>query len=198
MKNGLKLLIALGLYLSYSYGVSSRIAQKAITSTITEVNYVPNPSDTSPKFEEDYSSFKYLAVCSSSASKTYMDWTKTSATSRQGKFMRRYMTVRKGLLYDKDGFIGVALGSYFGTIGDRFIFTLSTGIELKLIKVEEKSDHHTINGCEHKLDHSVIEFVVDVKTNEFPYISNKYIANGNYNNLPQFNGKIVAVRKEAK
>lgn len=139
-----------------------------------------------------------LPVCSSSTAKSYMDWTKTSATSRQGKFMREHMTVKDGLLYDNEGFIGVALGSYFGEVGDRFIFTLSTGIILYLIKVEEKSDWHTVDGCKHTQDGSVIEFVIDIPTNKFPYFSNQYIANGNYNNLEQFKGSIVSVKKEVK
>ena len=136
-----------------------------------------------------------MVVCSHSSVKTYMDWLKTSPTSRQGKFMREHMTVKEGLLYSNDGFIGVALGSYFGVIGDKFVFTLDTGIVLRLIKIEEKSDRHVTNGCEHKLDHSVIEFVIDLKTNKFFIASNGLVAQGNFNNLPQFKGKIVGVEK---
>lgn len=153
-------------------------------------NTIDGTASESPQYDT-----KELKVCSSSSSKTYMDWLKTSATSRQGKFMREKMTVRDGLLYSNDGFIGVALGSYFGVIGDKFIFTLDTGIVLHLIKVEEKSDRHVINGCEHKQDRSVIEFVIDMATHKFPYFSNKYIANGNFNNLEQFRGSIIKVEK---
>ena len=140
--------------------------------------------------------FRNIKVCSSSAAKTYMDWTKISPTSRQGRFIAENMTIRDGLLYDRDGFIGVALGSYFGKIGDRFIFTLGTGIELRLIKVEEKSDRHTVKGCQQRWDKSVIEFLVDMKTENFPRYSNSHPANGNFNNLPQFKGEIVCIKKE--
>lgn len=170
--------------------ISPRQVLPKITSSSVEEMFQQNIFIGFPAY-----STKNLWVCSSSSSKTYMDWTKTSATSRQGKFMREHMTVRDGLLYDKDNFIGVALGSYFGVIGDRFVFTLSTGIVLKLIKVEEKSDWHTNNGCEQKWDHSVIEFVIDTATNKFPYFSNDYIANGNYNNLEQFKGNIAKIEK---
>lgn len=155
----------------------------------TELHYLLNPTVEKPDAVEE----KLLAVCSSSSAKTYMDYTKTSPTSRQGKFMAENMTIKDGLLYDKDGYIGVALGSYFGDIGSRYIFVLDTGIELKLIKVEQKSDRHTINGCEHYKDGSVIEFVIDMVTENFPRFSNSHPSNGNFNNLPQFKGSIVKI-----
>jgi hypothetical protein len=48
-----------------------------------------------------------------------------------------------GLLRDADGFIAVALGSYFGDIGSRYIFILDSGIELPVIKIDRKADKHT-------------------------------------------------------
>ena len=147
---------------------------------------------------EESQTFIDLKVCHHGTNKTYMEWLKTSPTSRQGKFMRTHMSVQEGLLFDDDGYIGVALGSYFGEIGDRFIFTLSTGIVLKLIKIEEKSDRHTNNGCEQKFDHSVIEFVVDLESNSFYIGSNGLIANGNFNHLKYFKGSIVRIQKELK
>lgn len=136
-----------------------------------------------------------IAVCSTSSSKTYMNWKATAASSYQGRFMRENMTILDGLLYDKDGFIGVALGSYFGKIGSRFIFTLDTGIELKVIKVEEKSDRHTYNGCQQRWDNSVIEFVIDHETNVYNIGGNGYILNGNFNNHPDFRGNIKQIKK---
>jgi len=145
-----------------------------------------------------YDKFVDIRVCSASSSKTYMSHTLISRNSIQGKFIEANMTIKDGFLYDQDGFIGVALGSYFGNIGDRFIFTLDSGIELKLIKIERKADKHTFNGCEQRWDKSVIEFVIDPSTNLIPRASNGYIAQGNFNNLEQFRGRIARVRKELR
>jgi hypothetical protein len=150
--------------------------------------------------KEDYffNKFVDIKVCSTSSSKTYMSHTLISRNSIQGKFIDANMTIKDGFLYDKDGFIGVALGSSFGNIGDRFIFTLDSGVELKLIKIERKADKHTFNGCEQRWDKSVIEFVIDPATNLIPRASNGYIAQGNFNNLEQFRGRITRVRKELR
>lgn len=140
-----------------------------------------------------------LKVCSNSQSKTYMSYkTITNTGSTQYKFIKANMIVNeKGLLVDKDGYIGIALGSYFGKIGRRYIITLDTGIVLKVVKVEAKADNHTINGCYQKWDKSVIEFVIDTKkAGEYYGVgSNGYIANGNFNNIPEFKGKIIKIEE---
>lgn len=167
---------------------------------VIEVNTIEIEKIHEPIIDESLSVYSYeqLKVCHAGTAKTYMSWLKISPTSKQGKFIRQNMTVQEGLLFDSDGYIGVALGSYFGKIGDRFIITLSSGRELKVIKVEEKSDRHTINGCQQYQDNSVIEFVVDIESNTYYIGSNGLIANGNYNNLPWFKGHIVKILKEVK
>lgn len=144
---------------------------------------------------------KEISVCARSGIKTYMDYRMTTVVaSRQYQFMHNYMTVDKktGFLYDKDGFIGVALGSFYGTIGDRFYFTLDSGIVLPLVKVEEKADVDTdYTGCYHLIDTSIIEFVIDedYASNYFWCNGNGYVLNGNYNNYSLFEGEIVRVEK---
>ena len=140
-----------------------------------------------------------IEPCSTSSVKSYMDYrTITSKTSDQYKFIQANMEVRNGLLFDQEGYIGVALGTWFGEIGTRWVFELSSGEVLYTVKVEHKDDKHTINGCEHKNDRSVIEFVVDTETNMFEIGSNGLILNGNFNNHELFNGTIEKVRKETK
>lgn len=144
---------------------------------------------------------KEISVCARSGIKTYMDYRMTTVVaSRQYQFMHNYMTVDKktGFLYDKDGFIGVALGSFYGTIGDRFYFTLDSGIVLPLVKVEEKADVDTdYTGCYHMIDGSVIEFVIDsdYAGNYFFNNGNGLVLNGNYNNYWLFKGDIDKVEK---
>lgn len=136
-----------------------------------------------------------LRVCSTSSVKTYMSYKKiTSRSSAQYRYIQKNMTVNdEGFLVDKDGRIGVALGSYFGKIGSKFDFTLSTGIVLKVVKVEAKSDSHTVNGCYQKYDKSVIEFVID--SSKFSKGANGYVKNGNFNNDSRFKGKISKIEE---
>ena len=142
-----------------------------------------------------------IDVCASSGAKTYMDYRMTTVVnSKQYQFIHNKLTVDKntGFLYDKDGFIAVALGSHYGTIGDRFYFTLDSGIVLPLVKAEEKADVDTdINGCYHLIDGSVIEFVIDdVYAGYYFYNNgNGLVLNGNYNNYWLFKGNIVKVEK---
>ena len=142
-----------------------------------------------------------IDVCASNSSKTYMDYRATTARdSRQYWFIREELTVdeQTGFLYDNDGFIGVALGSFYGEIGDRYYFTLESGVVLPLVKCEEKSDGDTdYTNCYHTSDNSVIEFVIDKNAamEYFGRLSNDYILNGNYNNYSLFKGEIVKVEK---
>lgn len=131
--------------------------------------------------------------------KTYMDYKKiTKTSSPQYLFIKEHMTVcEDGFLRDKHGNIGVALGSYFGEIGAIYEFVLDTGIVLNVVKIEEKADKHTVKGYYHKIDHSIIEFVVDANSKLLKkhMYSNGYIWQGNFNNCPDFNGKIVEIYK---
>ncbi len=141
-----------------------------------------------------------MEVCSSSSSKTYMDYKAiTSTTSVQYRYIREHMSVdpETGLLIDEEGFIGVALGSYFGDIADRFYITLDTGVVLPVIMVDSKDDRHVSGGCEHLKDGSVLEFVIDtgIAAEYFGRYSNGYILQGNFNNFRLFNGCISKVEK---
>jgi len=134
-------------------------------------------------------------ACSTSSVKSYMDYRAiTNTSSRQYKYIKQYMTVGDdGYLRDKDGNIGIALGSHFGEIGSKYEVVLDTGRTFRVVKIEEKADRHVNNGCEHKQDHSVIEFVVD--SSKMPKASNGYVYSGNFNNVEQFKGYIQAMYK---
>lgn len=139
--------------------------------------------------------------CSQSSVKTYMDYRMTTVkSSPQYIYLNEKCTVDQdtGFLYDEDGFIAVALGSFYGDIGDRFYFTLDSGVVLPLVKAESKADKDTDDfGCSHLTDNSVIEFVIDAKIarNYFYSSGNGLVLNGNYNNYSVFKGKIVKVEK---
>lgn len=142
-----------------------------------------------------------LEVCAASSAKTYMDYRMTTVvSSRQYQFIHNELTIDEetGFLYDEDGFIAVALGSYYGEIGDRYYFTLDTGVVLPLVKAEEKADEDTDgSGCYHLSDSSVMEFVIDddCAAEYFGSRSNGLVLDGNYNNYSLFSGNIVKVEK---
>lgn len=151
-------------------------------------------------YQKQYKS-EEIDVCSTNTAKTYMDYRMTTVvSSKQYQFMHNECTVDKktGFLYDEDGFIAVALGSHYGVIGDRFYFTLDSGIVLPLVKAEEKDDGDTdATGCYHREDGSVIEFVIDddYAAAYFGNNGNGLVLNGNYNNYSLFKGSISKVEK---
>lgn len=136
---------------------------------------------------------KNIPVCSNSQTKTYMDYKMiTNKSSKQWQYINASgkIKIENGYLMEGE-YIGVALGSYFGEIGTKYIFTLDTGKQIKVVKIEEKADAHTKNGCQQKWDGSVIEFVID--SNAFKKSANGYVYNGNFNNIEQFNGHIEKI-----
>lgn len=136
-----------------------------------------------------------VPVCSTSSVKSYMEYSKiTNRSSKQWKYINTSgkIKIENGYLMEGE-YIGAALGSYFGEIGTKYIFTLDTGKQIKVVKVEEKSDNDTINGCYQKYDKSVIEFVID--THAFAKSKNGYVNNGNFNNLEQFKGNITKIER---
>ena len=151
-------------------------------------------------YQKEYKT-EEIDVCSTNTAKTYMDYRMTTVvSSRQYQFLNYKCTVDKntGFLYDEAGFIAVALGSHYGEIGDRFYFTLDSGVVLPLVKGEEKADEDTdYTGCYHTLDGSVIEFVIDsdYARGYFSTNSNGYVLDGNYNNYSLFRGSISKVER---
>lgn len=142
-----------------------------------------------------------IDTCAIGETKSYMDYRSTTdPSSAQYWFIRNDTEVdeKTGFLLDKDGFIGVALGSFYGTIGDRYYFTLDSGVVLPVVKIEEKADKDTDNsGCYHLSDGSVMEFVIDSDraNNYFGYYRNGLVLQGNYANYKLFNGGFIKVEK---
>ncbi len=135
--------------------------------------------------------------CSTSSVKSYMDvGTISSTTSDQYSYIQQYMHLTDTwfLMHNETQRIGVALGTHFGPIGTEVDFTLSSGLTIRTVKVEHKDDAHTIEGCEHYIDQSVIEFVINSSA---PFMlentaSNGYVFSGNFNNYTQYEGAIIA------
>ena len=139
-------------------------------------------------------------VCGTSEGKTYEDYRMiTDETSLQYQLIQESLKVdpKTGFLYDKDGFLAVALGYRFGDIGTRYYITLDTGIILPVINTDEKAPKDASNGCEVDINGTVIEFVVDADAarEAFGTITNDFVLDGNYNNSDYFKGSIVRIEK---
>jgi hypothetical protein len=136
----------------------------------------------------------------SGVNKTYMDLKCiTNKSSKQYKMKSDYKLDSKGhyyINYKDEKFYVVALGNYFGKIGDKFKITLSSGKTFYAIKGDTKSNRHTKERYAHKTDGSVIEFIINTKVAKKYYGSNNgYVCNGNLNNSDLWNGKIVNISK---
>ena len=133
--------------------------------------------------------------------KTYEDYTLIDYEgSAQYQYIKAHMTVdpKTGLLYDEDGFIGVALGYNFGNIGSRYYMILDTGNIIPVIKIDAKASKDASDGCKGNNEdlQDVIEFVIDTeKAKKFFGSSNGYASNGNFNNYKYFRGNIKAIEK---
>lgn len=160
-----------------------------------EIIKVEEPKEIKVETKPIQPKLENVQVCSTSSVKSYMEYSKiTNRSSKQWKYIHSSgkIKIENGYLMEGE-YIGVALGSYFGEIGSKYIFTLDTGKQIKVVKVEEKSDNDTINGCYQKYDKSVIEFVID--THAFAKSKNGYVNNGNFNNLEQFKGNIAKIER---
>lgn len=137
-----------------------------------------------------------IFVTSGDEFKSYMDYrTITDVSSAQYQLIHsdQICVGSDGLLYDNDGYIGVALGSVFGEIGDKFIINTSSGQTIHVIKLDEKSDQDTIDGIYHKSDGSVIEFLVDTDMISASYPESYTMGNFNYED--KFSGYVTSVTK---
>ena len=147
-------------------------------------------------YEREFKS-ESIGACSVSSTKTYEDYRAiTDTSSRQYRYIHEHMTVDEttGMLYDEDGFIGVAMAWSFGEIGTRYYIVLDTGIIIPVVKVDAKAYVDAPNGCSHAADASVIEFVIDSqKALEYFGGGNGLALNGNFNNYEFLNGHILDI-----
>ncbi|MDF9825849.1 hypothetical protein M2475_002240 [Breznakia sp. PF5-3] len=128
-----------------------------------------------------------------SSKKTYMDYRAIHPSSAQMYIINTYTNLNDdGLLTTTDGFIAVALGSTYGELGSKYRVTTDTGKVFKVIKVDEKSDAHTTNGCQDSSG-AIIEFVIDINRVNAAYP--QVTRDGDLNALDQFNGNIVKIEK---
>lgn len=129
--------------------------------------------------------------------KSYMDGSAvTNTESAQYQLLSQMHINERGHYETDDGYIAIALGSYYGPVGTKYIIELDSGITFKAIKADQKSDEHVYNGCQHQIDGSMLEFILDSDTAGNYYgIKNDYVCGGNLNNSPDFNGAITSIKR---
>lgn len=90
-------------------------------------------------------------------------------------------------------FLGIALSSLYGNVGDRFKITTSDGHIIYGIKMDEKADEQ-VDKCGVHPDGSLIEFVVD----EYSILNNGYYDGftGGFQKYEGFQGSIVSIERK--
>ena len=127
----------------------------------------------------------------------------TDRSSKQWKFLNESGEVEieeRGFITTCDGYYAVALGSYFGPVGQKYIFTLRDGDrihELRVVKAEAKADKDTRADGFACPDGHVIEMVIDTST---AYMqermeANGYICSGNLNKIEELRGEIIKIER---
>jgi hypothetical protein len=119
------------------------------------------------------------------SAKTYMDYRCISA-GLQADLQAEARTDDQGFRRYGDDYM-VAMGSYYGEVGDRFEVTLSSGKVFTVIKGDAKSDRDTDALHMHR-NGNVIEFIVDADR-----ISDASKSSGNMSDSG-FEGTIKSIR----
>ena len=142
--------------------------------------------------------YENIPLCGENHSsfKSYMDWRAvTDTSSKQYELLNSgIFNMDSGLLITEDGYVAVALGSRYGAVGDKFRITLSTGTVFKAIKADAKSDAHTVNGCHHSQDGSLVEFIVD--TTSLRYENRFAYAMGDISYVKGYEGIVTSIEME--
>ena len=138
----------------------------------------------------------WLKETKTSYIKPYMDYRAiTCKTSKQYKFIQRedVNEDERGFLMQDGEWYCVALGEYFGDIGEKYIFTLSNGNEIKVVKSEAKSNRHTCSDNYLGKNGHILEFLIN--TNSQWMKEQDVIYHGSLNACDELKGDIVKIEK---
>ena len=139
---------------------------------------------------------EYAVPSGNTSFKSYMDYRKiTNHDSEQWALQTKCWTDKDGLRRKGDYYV-VALGSYYADhIGDRFIITLDTGVEIPVIVGDFKADRHTDQTNRYTLTEdgrkNILEFVVD--TQQLPEMARKM---GDISYISGFRGNVRGIERE--
>lgn len=129
--------------------------------------------------------------------KPYEDyWMITDTTSKAYQFLNGadVQVNSEGYLIYQDEYYCVALGHYFGDIGDKFLITLDSGFQFKVIIGDMKSHLHTDElRYAHQNGH-IVEFIID---SNHPYMHSINIKYHGLINVAdsKFQGSIINIER---
>ena len=155
-----------------------------VTATVQEHNF------------DGSNSPEYAIPSGNTSFKSYMDYRAiTNKNSAQWDLQTKCWTDKDGLRRKGDYYV-VALGSYYADhIGDRFIITLDTGVEIPVIVGDLKADKHTDATNRYTLTEdgrkNILEFVVD--TQSLPEMARKM---GDVSYVSGFRGNVRSIERE--
>ncbi len=167
----------------------------------TDSNYLNESTDTLQQEEitcsiivEDKDAIDedcYLIAEGARAFKSYMDYRCITNTRSKAYQVAKSATVlSNGLLVVDDEYYCVAMGTYYGEVGDRFYIETDEGNSWKVIICDTKSDKHTDSTHRYTLENGcMLEFVVDTRL-----MPKNNRLSGTVNGLG-FSGKITLVKK---
>lgn len=140
-----------------------------------------------------------MHITTENSEKNWMDYRCiTNKESEQYKLIYnsgRVTICDDGLLRNEKGYIGVALGSKYGDIGDEFQIVFDNGNKVNVFKVDEKSDRHTVYGEYNPWNNSYIEMVID---SDLAYNRYNGVFTGDFNDDELMNGNIICIYKYIK
>lgn len=124
--------------------------------------------------------------------KSYMDYKCIKKNCKQGNIVYGKNAWTDGDGLRKSGeYYCVALGSYYGNIGDKFVIETDKGNTYKIIKADEKANRHTdttnrytlANGC-------MMEWIVEINK-----MDGSVKSSGNIDNIKKVSGAITKITK---
>ena len=138
----------------------------------------------------------WLKPTNGSSAKPYESYRAiTDPSSKQYRFQMQ-PNVRedsRGFLMEDGTWYCVAMGTYFGDIGTKYIITLSSGRTINVVKGDNKADCDTDADNYLAQGGHIIEFMIN--PNAYYTIANGVISRGNLNILPELNGSITSIQR---
>lgn len=99
----------------------------------------------------------------------------------------------RGFLMENNTWYCVALGSYFGHVGDKFLFTLSSGKVIPVVIADMKADRDTDSQNYLSYGGHIIEFLIN--PHSWYMVSNGVTRRGSLNILPELRGKVTRIQR---
>ena len=150
--------------------------QTGYTHVHLETMWLKNVSDPSGKTYEPY----YMITDPSSKQYAFQQQSNVGVDSR-------------GYLMEDGMYYAVAMGTYFGPIGTKYIITLDTGKTIKVVKGDNKADCDTDSDNYAAKTGHILEFMINPHSSYM--VQNNIAYHGNLNRFSYLNGSIVKIQK---